>query len=79
MNPEPVEMYICEINHLILKPDVHYVFRFDPECKSCRRYCGVVNHEPCSECQGTGGLDATDCGGEYIKCEPCHGTGVVNS
>ena len=30
----------------------------------------------CPDCLGYGGLDATDCGGPYIMCESCKGSGT---
>lgn len=30
-----VEMRICEIPHLFLKPNQKYVFTVDPKCESC--------------------------------------------
>jgi len=30
-----VEMRICEIQHLFLKPNQKYVFTVDPTCESC--------------------------------------------
>ena len=32
--------------------------------------------EACPDCLGYGGLDATDCGGPYIECESCKGSGT---
>ena len=31
----------------------------------------------CPDCLGYGGLDATDCGGLYIRCESCKGSGTM--
>jgi len=32
------EMYLCEVSHLILRPDQSYIFRKHPECDDCKKY-----------------------------------------
>lgn len=34
---EPLEMALCEQNHVILRPDVVYIFRVIPGCAECAR------------------------------------------
>ena len=34
----PAEMYLCEINHLILHSDQPYIFRKHPDCYGCNKY-----------------------------------------
>jgi hypothetical protein len=34
----PIELYLCEINRLILHPDQLYIFRKHPDCKECAKY-----------------------------------------
>ena len=34
----PTEMYLCEINHLILHSDQPYIFRKHPDCYGCNKY-----------------------------------------
>ena len=33
-----VEMYICEIAHIILHPNQQYIFRTHPTCQKCLNY-----------------------------------------
>lgn len=33
---EPLEMFLCESDLLILRPDQPYVFRVDHDCEKCR-------------------------------------------
>ena len=33
---KPFEMRICEIRHVILKPNQPYIFTVDPNCQKCR-------------------------------------------
>ena len=35
---EPIKMFICEVDHIFLKPDVTYLFEVDPLCEKCCRY-----------------------------------------
>ncbi len=35
---EVVEMHLCEVNYLILKPDQLYRFKYDPACGKCKQY-----------------------------------------
>lgn len=36
MNPEPITMNLCEVDYVILKVGVPYIFEADPECERCR-------------------------------------------
>jgi hypothetical protein len=40
---EPVEMFICEIEHLFLHPDQLYIFRVNPDCDACLTYAAKSN------------------------------------
>ena len=41
---KPTEMYLCEIDHVILHPDQTYIFREDPNCVLCKKYiCGAAS------------------------------------
>lgn len=35
---EVIEMNLCEIDQVFLKPDQLYVFRLDPACEDCVAY-----------------------------------------
>ena len=35
---EPIELHLCEIDRLILKPDQLYRFIYDGHCVSCKEY-----------------------------------------
>lgn len=45
MNPEPIKMFICEVDYIFLKPDVTYLFEVNPTCEKCCRYV-ERSHEP---------------------------------
>lgn len=34
---DSLEMRICEISHVILKPNINYIFTVDPNCEGCRQ------------------------------------------
>lgn len=36
--PEPIQLALCEQGHLILKPDVTYIFKAVAGCKKCEEY-----------------------------------------
>lgn len=38
----PTEMYVCEIDHLILHANQPYIFRVHPHCDKCKAYNGKV-------------------------------------
>lgn len=43
---EPITMFICETEHIFLKPDVTYLFEVDPDCESCLRYVDRTSPTP---------------------------------
>ena len=55
MNSEPVTMFLCETEHIFLKPNVPYLFEAHPDCAACRRLA-----EPQSNIQTTGSYDPKD-------------------
>ena len=44
---EPLEMYLCEANAVVLKPQI-YRFVVDPDCESCKKaeIDGLILHPP---------------------------------
>jgi len=38
-----IELALCESEILILKPNVHYVFKVMPNCKRCKELAGESN------------------------------------
>lgn len=41
----PTEMYVCEIAHLILRPNQTYRFAVHPDCEKCHKYFGGASRE----------------------------------
>jgi len=42
IDPAPTEMFICEINALVLHANQPYIFRVHPGCEKCKAYFGGV-------------------------------------
>lgn len=36
-NENVIEMYMCEVNGIFLRPDQLYIFRVDPNCEKCKK------------------------------------------
>lgn len=36
-----IELWLCEAHNVILKSDVHYIFRVDENCDECKSFARV--------------------------------------